>query len=285
MRAAPLIPPAPGKTTTPAPLSLAEIAPLSTPAPPAAASAAPTPSPAAGALPAVLTMDRDFILRNQIVERYIAGRLSLKGAQEFERYCANHPELIEELGIADRVHSGLRLLDSSRVALPWEPKPRRWWEHPAVLVLSLTLVAAALVAALVLDARVIQRDATIKGLHTQLRDQPIDPATSTHNVPLEPSRTAPSRRNAIVLGGGAEMADFKIDMSWSKFTAFRVTVDRMDQGRVMVLHNVLRDSNGDLHISINTSALGPGSYQFAIEGLTLKSEAFAQAWVTVGLTR
>jgi hypothetical protein len=264
MRTAPLIPPAPGKATPPASAALAAVADATAPAMP---------------------MDRDFILRNQIVERYIGGRLPLKGAQEFERYCATHPELIEELGIADRVHSGLRLLDASRVALPWEPKPRRWWEHPAVLVAALALAVAALVSSAVMGSRIVERDATLNGLRVQLHDQAIDPATSTRVVRLVPSRTAPSDRDAVVLDGGAEMADLKIDMSWSKYTAFRVTIDRKDQGRVMVLHNLLRDSNGDLNVGINTSALGPGSYQFAIEGLTLKSEAFAQAWVSVGLAR
>jgi hypothetical protein len=275
MRAAPLIPPAPGK---PAPSAIAPAAPAAVPA------AAPDPGgKVTGMVPPAMPMDRDFIVRNQIIERYIGGRLPLKGAQEFERYCAANPEIIEELGLADRVHSGLRLLDASRVALPWEPKPRRWWEHPAVPIAAVLLAVAALVATSVIGARVVQRDETIRGLRTELLERPIDPATSTRSVRLEPSRTAPSRRNAVTIGAGSEMADLKIDMSWSRFTAFRVTIDRMDQGRVAVLHNLLRDSNGDLHIGINTTALGPGSYQFEIEGLTLKSEAIAQAWVTVGV--
>jgi hypothetical protein len=257
---------------------MATIASVGTPA--AAADAA---GKGAAMLPPAMPMDRDFIVRNQIIERYIGGRLPLKGAQEFERYCAANPEIIEELGLADRVHSGLRLLDASRVALPWEPKPRRWWEHPAVPIAAVLLAVAALVATSVIGARVVQRDETIRGLRTELLERPIDPATSTRSVRLEPSRTAPSRRNAVTIGAGSEMADLKIDMSWSRFTAFRVTIDRVDQGRVAVLHNLLRDSNGDLHIGINTTALGPGSYQFEIEGLTLKSEAIAQAWVTVGV--
>jgi hypothetical protein len=46
---------------------------------------------------------------------------------------------------------------------------------------------------------------------------------------------------------------------------------------------MLRDSNGDLRLSLNTTAIGPGTYQFAIEGLTLHSEAIAQAWITIGI--
>jgi hypothetical protein len=277
MRAAPLVPPAPGKSAAP---STAPAAPAAVPASPPGAGGKVT-----GMVPPPMPMDRDFIVRNQIIERYIGGRLPLKGAQEFERYCAANPEIIDELGLADRVHAGLRLLDASRVALPWEPKPRRWWEHPALLVASLLLVVGALATASVMASRVAQREATIQDLRAQLRDRTIDPATSTRSFRLDPSRTAPSRRNAVTIGASGEMADLKIDMSWSKFTAFRVTIDRIDQGRVAVLHNVLRDSNGDLHIGINSTALGPGSYQFTIEGLTMKSEAFAQAWVTIGVQR
>jgi len=50
-----------------------------------------------------------------------------------------------------------------------------------------------------------------------------------------------------------------------------------------VLHYMLRDSNGDLRLSLNSTALGPGTYEFAIEGLTLHGEAIAQAWITVGI--
>jgi hypothetical protein len=79
------------------------------------------------------------------------------------------------------------------------------------------------------------------------------------------------------------MADLKIDVSWSKFTEFRLTIDRLDQGRVAVLHNVLRDSNGQLHLGLNSSALGPGDYQFTIEGLTMHGEAVPQAWITISV--
>ena len=50
-----------------------------------------------------------------------------------------------------------------------------------------------------------------------------------------------------------------------------------------MINYLLRDSNGDLRLALNSSALGPGTYQFAIEGLTLHSEAIAQAWVAIGI--
>jgi len=96
MRTAPLITPPPSKGTASAP-------------------AAPSLPPAPLAMPVpTMPMDREFIVRNQIAERYISGRLPLRGAQEFERYCLQHPDLIDELGLPERVHAGLRLLAASR---------------------------------------------------------------------------------------------------------------------------------------------------------------------------
>ena len=79
------------------------------------------------------------------------------------------------------------------------------------------------------------------------------------------------------------MADLKIDLSWSQFTAFRVTIDRVDQGRVGVLHNVQRDSNGNLHLGSTARRSGPGDYQLTIEGLTWRGEPVPQAWATISI--
>ena len=264
MRSAPLIPPPPDKP---------------------GAVAAPAAVGSLPSAPAALPMDREFILRNQIAERYVSGRLPLKGAQDFERYCREHPELIDELGMPARVHAALRLLEAGGHAPPWEEKPRRWWEKLPVLIAAAVIAVAGLIATITQSSRVSSRDATIASLQHRVAEMPLDPATSTRATRLVPNRTAPSRHNSVTLNGVAQMNDLRIDMSWSRFTAFRVTIDRMDQGRVAVLHNMLRDSNGDLRIAFNGTALGPGSYQFAIEGMTLHGEPVAQAWITVGLAR
>jgi hypothetical protein len=270
MRTAPLVTPPPGAESTPA-VSHA------------------TAATAPHAMPAVPQsmppMDREFILRNQIPERYLSGRLPIRGAQDFERYCRDHPELIDEIGLAERVHAGLRLLEAGGIAAPWEAPARKWWEQLPVLIAVIVLALVAAIAAAVSWGKLAGRDATIAALQQTVTEQPLEPATSTRSIKLLPSRTAPSRRAAVTLGGRgvAQMADLKIDMSWSKFTAFRVTLDRQDQGRVAVLNYMLRDSNGDLHLSLNNTALGPGTYEFAIEGLTLHGEAIAQAWITIGI--
>ena len=153
-----------------------------------------------------------------------------------------------------------------------------------MLIAAGALAIAGLIAALTMASKLSAREAAMAALSARAAEQPLEAATSTRSVRLVPSRTAPSTHPAVVIGGAnAQMADFRIDMSWSKFTAFRVTIDRQDQGRVAVISYLLRDSNGDLRLGMNSTALGPGTYQFAIEGLTLHSEAIAQAWITIGI--
>ncbi len=74
----------------------------------------------------------------------------------------------------------------------------------------------------------------------------------------------------IIGGGNAQLADLKLDLSRSAYRSFRITIDRIDQGRVGVLQNVGKDSNGHVRIALSTSALGPGNYQFTMEGITWK---------------
>src|SRR3954470_14008130 len=120
------------------------------PAAPAAVPVAPAPA-----------MDREFIIKNQVVERYLSGRLPPKGVTDFERLVRSRPELIEELGLADKVNAGLRLLDAAGIAEPWSEKPKKIWEKPAFTIGAAGLAALALIGCLVLGMQVSSRDATI----------------------------------------------------------------------------------------------------------------------------
>jgi hypothetical protein len=254
--------------------------PAAAPGKPAAADrAAPPLSQAAQPAP---SMDREFINRNQIVERYIGGRLPLKGAQDFERFCREHPQLLDEIALTERINAALRLLDAGGRPAPWEQPRKRWWEQLPVLIGTALLALALGVTCLMIQGRLSALDRTAAGLRQRVLLQPLEPAQSTRSISVIPSRTGPVAHSLVTIGGAqAQTADLKIDLSWSQFSAFRVTIDRIDQGSVGVLHNVLRDSSGNLRIELNSGALGPGDYQFTIEGLTWRGDVVPQAWATV----
>jgi hypothetical protein len=227
-------------------------------------------------------MDPDFIARNQIVERYLGGRLPLKGAQDFERYCREHPEMLDQIGLSESINAALRLLEAGGHAPPWEVRPKPWWERLPVLLGAAGLALVLAVVALLLYDHLAARDRSIAALQRQVAMRALDPAESTRTIKVVPDRNSPSHRSLATLGdGGTEIADLKIDVSWSQFTIFRVTIDRVDQGRVAVLYNVVRDSSGALHLGLNSSALGPGQYQLSLEGLTWRGDPVPQAWATI----
>jgi hypothetical protein len=55
--------------------------------------------------------------------------------------------------------------------------------------------------------------------------------------------------------------------------AFRVVVDKMDQGRALIVDNLLKDSNGELRLTFNTSGLSNGTFAVRIEALPLRGDA------------
>ena len=232
-------------------------------------------------------MNRDFIARNQIVERYLSGRLPLKAATEFERFCKDHPEMLDQLGLPERVNAGLRLLEAAGKPEPWQEAPRPSWQKPQV---TLALAVAVLVLGMALAGVAASnsgRGHRIAELEKQNSERALDPATSTREIRLLPSRSGASNSPAITIGGGnnAQLADLKIDESRSPYHVFRVTIDRIDQGRVAVISNLEKDSNGHLRIALNSSALGPGNYQLTLEGLDWRGQPQPDSWITIGIQR
>jgi len=230
-------------------------------------------------------MDRDFIARNQVVERYLSGRLPIKGATDFESFCREHPELLDELGIPERVNAALRLLEASGKPEPWaEPRKPLWQKLEIVLgLLAATLILAVALAIVANGSS--QKTRRIAALQQVATERPLDPATSTRDIHLLPSRDGASDSPAIFIGGGsdAQLADFRIDESRSPYRLFRITIDRINQGRVGIIDHIAKDSDGNLRIALNSSALGPGDYQLTIEALNWQGQPLPDSWVTIGV--
>ena len=252
----------------------------------AAEQGAEAPSMGAAAAAATPHMDRDFIARNQIVERYLSGNLPIKGATDFERFCREEPELLDAIGLPERVNAGLRLLEASGKPEPWEQAPKKLWEKPQLLLGLAAAVLLLVVALAVVGSASADKTRSIAKLKAALAEQPLEPASTTRTIQLIPSRTGSSNTPAIMIGGGAaQLAELHIDMTRSPYRAFRVTIDRVDQGRVAILHNIMKDSSGQLHLALNSSALGPGIYQFTIDWLTWRGDPEPDAWLTIGIER
>jgi hypothetical protein len=227
-------------------------------------------------------MDREFIIKNQIVERYLAGRLPPKGVTDFERLIRSRPQLIEELGLAEKVNAGLRLLDAAGIAEPWAEKPKKFWENQAFTFGAVGLAVAALIGCLVLAMQVSSRDATIAKQKLDITERAIAPSTNKRTIIVGVARNGPPSQPTLTIRQG-EFAEMKADLSWTRFTTFKVSIDRVNQGRVAVLDGVTKDSNGHLRISLNAGAFGPGEYLVTVEGLNMRRESLPMAWFVVAI--
>lgn len=228
-------------------------------------------------------MDREFIIKNQIVERYLAGRLPPKGVTDFERLIRSRPQLIEELGLPEKVNAGLRLLDAAGIAEPWAEKPKKIWEKPAFTMGAVALAAVALIGCAVLAMQVSSRNATIAKQAQENIERPIAPSTRKRTILVGVARNGPPAQPTLNISYG-EFAELKADLSWARYAAFKVSIDRVDQGRVAVIDGLEKDSNGHLRISLNAGAFGPGEYLVTIEGLNIRRESLPVAWFKVGVS-
>ncbi|MGH8260423.1 MAG: hypothetical protein ACREUG_12125, partial [Steroidobacteraceae bacterium] len=204
----------------------------------------------------------------------------------FERFCKANPELLDELGLPERVNAGLRLLEASGQPEPWQERPKRFWEKP-LFAAGLVIAVLVLLATSVELARSRGAQAqTIAALTREAAAQPLEPAATTRTIRVLPSHAGPSRTPAVVIGGDdgqAQLADLLLDLTRSPYHQYRVTIDRIGEGRVAMINDLAKDSNGHLRIALNTSALGPGNYQFTIEGLTWRGDPVPDSWVTIGI--
>ena len=86
---------------------------------------------------------------------------------------------------------------------------------------------------------------------------------------MTPDRAPGIDRARIVVSRSEPLLmDLHIDLSYTnKLMQFRMFVDKQDQGRALVLNDLLKDSNGELRMTLNSTGLAAGIYNARIEAL------------------
>jgi hypothetical protein len=89
----------------------------------------------------------------------------------------------------------------------------------------------------------------------------------------------------VSVGGGEfpERIDFLLNARSTRFARFRVSLLHEDGTLLFHADQMVRDSNFDLRLSLNTSVLPPGDYRIRIEGYArgARREPFAEARLRV----
>ncbi len=219
---------------------------------------------------AVLNSPMDTNTRDQssLLERYLAGTLQPKEAREAEQQVAQNPLLVEQTGLADRVARAVALLDAAGRGGDWHEQPRRPWENPLVGLAFAAISLVLGITAAVLFSRLEAARARITALTEQVAVRPVDAAASRRAIAVALNPAGPPAAPAFALGArAAEMGDLQIDVSAWRQPTFRVTLERVDQGSIATLYGLMKDSNGQIRVALNSGALGPGNYTVAVEGV------------------
>lgn len=255
-------------------------------------------------------MDRNYIESGRIVERYLSGDLTVREARAFEKYCLENPEFLRSMPIPVRLKARLArqptddsetgmfpAIPSSTARVALESGPDEAADEPAsrhgvdLRQVSRPVLVGLAAALLIATATTVSYAMKSSELREQLRGLERRAAAFEMSAPggvqrhrITPVRTRPENPT-LVIGRPTppQLLELYIDASQGPYTQFQLTLDRVDGTRVMQLRRLARDSNRELRLALNSSALDPGEYLLQIEGYTWRGQVQAVGWVRLGL--
>jgi hypothetical protein len=199
--------------------------------------------------PGTSPIDRAFIETNQLIERYLEGKLPYKGQRELESWCRANPEYLKGLHLSQRTMASLKLLEASGMPQDLAEPRIPWWKKPQALALTAAVAAAALLACAVLVGKLNLARGRVEDAQRLISRGTLEPPASMRNVRLQPDRAEGVNSAKLVLDRHVpQLVEVALDMSYSVEKRFRITIDKRDQARLLVLGGETKDSNGDLNI-------------------------------------
>ena len=232
--------------------------------------------------PGTPPIDRAFVESNQLVERYLDNKLPYKGQRDLENWCRANPEYLREQHLSERTVASLKLLEASGNPQDLSEPRVPWWKLPQVLAVACAIALAALIACAVLAGKLSLLSGRLEDARRMVGQGSLAPPNSLHSLRIQPDRAAGIGNAKINVDHKIpQLIDVAIDMSYSTEKRFRITIDKRDQARALVLGAMSTDSNGEMHLSFNTTSLSSGHYDVSIQALPLIGTAVDTGWLTL----
>ncbi len=232
--------------------------------------------------PAAPRFDAKFIEDHHLIERYLEGKLPAKGARDLETWCRANPAYLDGLKLAERAQASLQLLEATGRPVDLSEPKIPWWKTPYTLIGVAAIALVSLVAFWALFGKFALLRSELEDTRTRLQQGSLEqPATQTE-LHVSPDRAPGLDKARISVSRSApQLVDLHVDLSYSKALQFRLIVDKKDQGRALILNNLLKDSNGELRLTFNTTGLAAGIYNTRIEALPLRGggSPVAEGWL------
>jgi hypothetical protein len=224
--------------------------------------------------------DRKFIEDHQLLDRYLEHKLPPKGARDLEDWCRANPEYLDELRLSLRAQASLKLLEASGQPLDLrEPQPP-WWKTVYALIGLGVLAFVSLVAFWALLGKYVLLRGELDDTRTLMNQGSLVQPATTRDVRVTPDRVPGIDKARIIVSRSApQLMDAHIDLSYTKQAQFRLFVDKKDQGRALILNDLLKDSNGELRMTLNSTGLSIGIYNVRIEELPFRGSPIPIGWL------
>jgi len=225
--------------------------------------------------------DAKFIEEHKLIDRYLENKLPLKGAVDLENWCRAHPEYLDKLKLSERAQASLKLLEASGHPVDLREPEQPWWKSPYLLAGLAAAALLSLAATWLLVGKVGLLRSELEDAKLRAKQGPlVQPAVRTEQR-ISPDRSPGLDTARIVVSTTApQLIDLHLDMTYTqKLNLFRITVDKQDQGRALILNNVLKDSNNDLRMTFNTTGLSAGIYTVRIEALPPRGDPIPDGWL------
>jgi hypothetical protein len=253
---------------------------------------------ATGNTPLAPRFDRKFIEDHELLERYLDGKLPPKGARDLEAWCRNNPDYLNELKLSERAQSSLKLLEACGRPVDLTEPQAPWWRSVYLLIGLGVATLLSLTAFWVLFGKYFILQNRLEEARTVLNQGPLVQPASETSVTITPDRTPDLEHARIVVSRAApQLMDVHIDLAYTqpsntgpqtnalamakKLMTFRMVVDKKDQGRALILNNLLKDSNNQLRVTLNSTGLAPGIYTIRIEGVPFGGGPYPLGWMTL----
>jgi hypothetical protein len=157
----------------------------------------------------------------------------------------------------------------------------QWWQQPLAVATLAGLTAVLLVLAIVSQVSARRERAEALALATEIKTATLRAPTRDRSLKIRPNprswSAAPDA--SIAWPEPPEMIELLMPVGYAHHRVFAITIDKADQGRMLLLQRVTPDSNGDLRISLNSSAFGPGEYRLRLQGYTWRGQRVDVGWV------
>jgi len=226
--------------------------------------------------------DAKFIEEHDLVERYLNSKLPVKGARDLENWCRENPEYLARFNLSDRAQASLRLLEACGRPVDMSEPAAPWWRAPYIPIILGVVTLVTMLGFGALFGKYALLRGELEDTRTRAAQGPLQPPATTVNLQVSPDRAPDLGHARISVNRSApQLIDLHVDMNYSKATQFRLFVDKKDQGRALILNNLLKDSNGELRVTFNTTGLAAGAYLVRIEALSFRGGPTPEGWLTL----